>query len=97
MTTREPTTYILLGEHYMAAADSLLRGGYLCKYHETTSGLVPIHPVQDLAPAIANRCRVLLSSGTDTDALADQLRRSWGVTLEDDNPVAFGMPPAEWV
>lgn len=94
MTTREPTTYILLGAHYLDAADSLLRGGYLCKQNPVS--LAAIHPIQDLAPAQANRCRVLLSAGVDTDALAEQLRRSWDVTLEDDSVVNFGMPPAEW-
>lgn len=83
MILRIPETRVLVGANYMQAAQSLIRGGYA-------------KAVQDLAPNIANHCRVLLLPGVDMDALAQNLERSWRVTMEADSVLNYGMPPAEW-
>ena len=84
MILKIPETRILSGQYYWAAAQSLMQGQYLV--------MVP----QDLAPAHANKCRVLLREGTDIGLITQHVRQAWSVEVEDDSIVVFGPPPADW-
>ena len=84
MILDKPETRILSGMHYWAAAQTLMQNEYLV-----------VGP-QDLAPAHANKCRVLLREGTDVGLVAQHIRQAWSVELEDDSIVVYGPPPADW-